>query len=247
MIDQNQQNNQTPNFTSPEVTPTTNYKPYVYTAILAIIAVAGLGYYLMPEKYTYQPSSVLEDVSNASNTPTTTQPVTPQNPNPAITPTPGLVACTMDAMMCPDGSYVGRSGPNCEFVCPIPTAQDKGIVISLKVDDASNNAYKLPITINGYVSDNSKWRVFEGEAGIVYVYAIIDGQEKQIASEPIILKDFNEGVSSSFYFDMMIGDRQWMSNISNKDGYILIKEAGAKDGDVIDSIKIPIIFDIASN
>lgn len=26
--------------------------------------------------------------------------------------------CTMDAMMCPDGSYVGRTGPNCEFVCP---------------------------------------------------------------------------------------------------------------------------------
>jgi hypothetical protein len=28
------------------------------------------------------------------------------------------VACTMDAMQCPDGSYVGRSGPDCEFVCP---------------------------------------------------------------------------------------------------------------------------------
>jgi len=25
--------------------------------------------------------------------------------------------CTMDAMLCPDGTYVGRSGPNCEFVC----------------------------------------------------------------------------------------------------------------------------------
>ncbi len=31
------------------------------------------------------------------------------------------VACTMDAMLCPDGSYVGRQGPNCEFApCPIP-------------------------------------------------------------------------------------------------------------------------------
>lgn len=34
------------------------------------------------------------------------------------TASPAPVACTMDAMMCPDGSYVGRSGPNCEFVCP---------------------------------------------------------------------------------------------------------------------------------
>lgn len=29
------------------------------------------------------------------------------------------VACTMDAKLCPDGSYVGRIGPNCEFaMCP---------------------------------------------------------------------------------------------------------------------------------
>jgi hypothetical protein len=27
------------------------------------------------------------------------------------------VFCTMDAFQCPDGSWVGRTGPNCEFVC----------------------------------------------------------------------------------------------------------------------------------
>ncbi len=32
---------------------------------------------------------------------------------------PEGVACTMDAKICPDGSAVGRSGPNCEFTpCP---------------------------------------------------------------------------------------------------------------------------------
>ncbi len=31
---------------------------------------------------------------------------------------PNDVICTADAMMCPDGTYVGRSGPHCEFVCP---------------------------------------------------------------------------------------------------------------------------------
>ena len=31
------------------------------------------------------------------------------------------VFCTMDAMMCPDGSYVGRVPPSCNFAaCPIP-------------------------------------------------------------------------------------------------------------------------------
>lgn len=33
---------------------------------------------------------------------------------------PDKKACTLEAMLCPDGSYVGRTGPNCEFVCPIP-------------------------------------------------------------------------------------------------------------------------------
>ena len=27
------------------------------------------------------------------------------------------VICTADAFQCPDGSYVGRTGPKCEFVC----------------------------------------------------------------------------------------------------------------------------------
>src|SRR3989344_4414359 len=42
-------------------------------------------------------------------------------PAPSTSPTPGYspVACTMEAKQCPDGSYVGRSGPNCEFAeCP---------------------------------------------------------------------------------------------------------------------------------
>jgi hypothetical protein len=35
----------------------------------------------------------------------------------------GVVACTMEAKLCPDGSAVGRTGPNCEFeACPTTTA-----------------------------------------------------------------------------------------------------------------------------
>ncbi|HVU79896.1 MAG TPA: hypothetical protein VHD37_00870 [Candidatus Paceibacterota bacterium] len=30
----------------------------------------------------------------------------------------GATVCTMDAMQRPDGSWVGRFGPNCEFKCP---------------------------------------------------------------------------------------------------------------------------------
>lgn len=46
-----------------------------------------------------------------------TAPIAPA-PRPAPIPVPSPVACTADAKQCPDGSYVGRTGPNCEFVCP---------------------------------------------------------------------------------------------------------------------------------
>lgn len=36
------------------------------------------------------------------------------------------VACTADAMQCPDGSYVGRSGPHCEFICPTASSTTDG-------------------------------------------------------------------------------------------------------------------------
>lgn len=43
------------------------------------------------------------------------EPVEYRNPD-----KPVEVVCTADAKLCPDGSYVGRTGPNCEFQCPIP-------------------------------------------------------------------------------------------------------------------------------
>lgn len=38
---------------------------------------------------------------------------------------PQQKACTEDARICPDGSTVGRTGPNCEFAkCPTPTVKE---------------------------------------------------------------------------------------------------------------------------
>jgi hypothetical protein len=34
-----------------------------------------------------------------------------------------IVVCTADSMQCPDGSWVGRTAPDCKFICP-----DIGIV-----------------------------------------------------------------------------------------------------------------------
>ena len=67
------------------------------------------------------------------------------------------VSCTMDAMMCPDGSSVGRTGPNCEFVCPaLPEVQsdiqahidEKSDLITL-ISPVPNSVVEQPLTLSG--------------------------------------------------------------------------------------------------
>ncbi len=68
-------------------------------------------------------------------------PVSPPTANvpvgapPVVTP-PGQVVCTMEAKQCPDGSYVGRTGPNCEFA-PCPATGTGQLVGCSGPDDAS--------------------------------------------------------------------------------------------------------------
>ena len=74
-----------------------------------------------------------------------------------VVPEAEMIACTKDAMMCPDGSYVGRSGPDCQFVCPalpeVPAdvqahIADKADMIVLTVP-APNTTAMNPLLIQG--------------------------------------------------------------------------------------------------
>lgn len=76
-------------------------------------------------------------------------------------PTPNNVACTMDALICPDGTAVGRSGPDCAFApCPqapedVPTRDD----VQAHIDSKDNlirvtsverdDIVSSPLTITG--------------------------------------------------------------------------------------------------
>jgi len=61
------------------------------------------------------------------------------------------VFCTQDAMECPDGSYVGRTGPKCEFAaCPMksdPTLDKVGVGQNVFING-------VKITLNKIVQDN---------------------------------------------------------------------------------------------
>lgn len=65
-------------------------KPFILIFIVAVFIVGGLLYVYNPDPVEYGE------------------------------PKEEPVFCTMDAKLCPDGSYVGRSGPNCDFAaCPL--------------------------------------------------------------------------------------------------------------------------------
>jgi putative hemolysin len=74
---------------------------------------------------------------------------------PVTTATSSPVACTMDAKQCSDGSYVGRTGPNCEFKCPQSNLwngkysyENKYTIFSLTIDGE-----KASIIDDGYQTE----------------------------------------------------------------------------------------------
>jgi hypothetical protein len=55
------------------------------------------------------------------------------------------VACTMDALVCPDGSAVGRTGPRCAFAA----CQSKGSLTGLFLSDAQGDRLAVPAPEGG--------------------------------------------------------------------------------------------------
>jgi hypothetical protein len=51
----------------------------------------------------------------------------------------GETACTLEAKLCPDGSYVGRTGPNCEFAqCPDSTSTPRQVTLEARIDQGAS-------------------------------------------------------------------------------------------------------------
>jgi membrane-bound inhibitor of C-type lysozyme len=86
--------------------PSKNKK--VLLAVLGALLVIGILYLALFKGFDWLKGSGQPETSN--------QPGTPAQPEP--------IACTLEAKICPDGSSVGRVGPNCEFTpCPAETVQ----------------------------------------------------------------------------------------------------------------------------
>jgi hypothetical protein len=82
---------------------------------IALIAILGIGAYFV---FSGSSDKGVATDDTASTTASTT----------------GTTFCTMDARMCPDGSYVGRTGPNCQFVCPTGTSTKANAGVNYPAD-----------------------------------------------------------------------------------------------------------------
>ena len=89
---------------------------------------------------------------------------TPPVSTPTPTPPKEQIACTQEAMLCPDGkTYVSRTGPNCELApcpsttpSPTPSKEDEAAAVKAAVykklgTDASKTEVIPGIISNGYV------------------------------------------------------------------------------------------------
>lgn len=97
-------------------------KPIFLIITLAVIFI-GLAYYLGTQK---------GNVANPLPSPT---------PTSVLSPLPTVMACTEEAKICPDGSAVGRSGPDCEFA-PCPTIIPSPTILPTPTVKAGWTSYK---------------------------------------------------------------------------------------------------------
>ncbi len=110
----------------------------------------------------------------------------------------------------------------------------RGIVIT---SFKANDLVALPITVKGYLDGNG-WAANEGEIGFVEVF---DGNGKAIVGREVIRTTSN-WLQFPTYFEVVVGDREQMSYLETDMGIVKITGNGAKDGDKLKTITIPIRF-----
>jgi hypothetical protein len=139
----------------------------------------------------------------------------------------GPTACTMEAKLCPDGSYVARSGPRCEFAaCPEP------------VEGRASNFKDVTFTIDGAPTRLSS-------TGIKYFGNDATGDLNGDGQpDTAFLLTYDGGGSGTFYYvvvalttadggyigtnAILLGDRIAPQTTEIKDGELIVNYADRK-------------------
>lgn len=167
---------------------------------------------------------------------------TPETPN---TNEEEQVLCTADAMLCPDGTYVGRSGPNCEFACPIPEVpEDVQVHIDSKADLIAVSSpsplteVDSPLEVSGEA--RGYW-YFEASAPVTIVDwdGLIIGEGYVTAESDWMTTEFVPFSGTiSFTNPYTVGDPDYMK----KGTIIFMKDNPSDLPENDDALEIPIYF-----
>ncbi len=168
----------------------------------------------------------------------------PVIPEPVATTTEP-VFCAADAMQCADGVFVGRTGPNCEFVCPEPTVPldvqkeiDKKADLIKVTGPAAMSVVTSPLSLKGQARGN--W-YFEASApvslvnwdGLIIAEGIITADGEWMTTEFVPFTG-----SLEFASPYKEGDPDFM-----KRGAIIFQKdnpSGLPEND--DALEIPVLF-----
>jgi hypothetical protein len=157
-----------------------------------------------------------------------------------------MVACTMDAMMCLDGSYVGRTGPNCQFVCP--------------------PAPEVPADVQAHINEKADLITLESPVplGVIQNPLTLTGQARGYwyfeASFPVVLTNWNGLIIAEGYataqgewmteeFVPFVGNVEFVNPYNEgdpdfmKNGFLILQKdnpSGLPEHD--DALEIPVRF-----
>ncbi|MEO5635080.1 MAG: Gmad2 immunoglobulin-like domain-containing protein [Candidatus Paceibacterota bacterium] len=161
--------------------------------------------------------------SNKNNTIDITQ--NPNNSNNAQ-----QIACTMEAKICPDGSAVGRGGPNCDFD-PCPVVSDPHADLIKVSAPLPNSNISSPVKITGVA--RGYW-YFEAS----FPVKILDANGKVLAIAPAQAK--GEWMTTDFVpFELTL---PFAKPTTATGTIVLSKDNPSGEPKYDDSISIPVVF-----
>ena len=162
-----------------------------------------------------------------------------------------MTACTMDAMLCPDGSSVGREGPDCEFAaCPAEPVPDD---VQAQIDEKAENIIVNHPPAGSYIA--SPLRI-SGEARGMWFFE---------GDFPVQLTDWNGEIIAEHF---VTADDEWMTEDfvpfsgeldfvspvtaeypdEMRRGWLILQRDNPSDDRLLDdAVEIPVWFTVASN
>lgn len=143
-------------------------------------------------------------------------------------------ACTMEAKLCPDGSYVSRTSPNCEFTpCPLAEPSERQTEFSKPITMHVNDKVIFPDGLSLVLKEINDSRckpglqcVWQGELSALFSANIKDSLEEvrlgTVNNKKINLKDYIFSLESATEnsITIIISVNVGNSNTSGINGYI---------------------------